>query len=92
MSLQRKSIRLMASAVLWIALSACASQGVTLVDPVSAATAECSASGTGLGTGWADVFMNNCLSRYKQMGYVPLDQLTPEPRADLKKRGALPAN
>jgi hypothetical protein len=80
------------ASVFSIGLPACSSQGVTLINPASAATAKCSASGTGLGTGWADVFMDSCLSRYKQMGYVLLDQLTPEQRADLQKRGALPAN
>jgi len=80
------------AAVFSIALWACSSQGVTLINPVNAATAKCSASGTGLGTRWADVFMDSCLSRYKQMGYVPLDQLTPEQRAALQKRGALPAH
>jgi hypothetical protein len=78
-------------AVLWFALWGCSSQGVTLVNPISAATAKCSASGTGLGTGWAEDFVGNCVRRYRNMGYVPLDDLTPDQRADLKNRGSLPA-
>jgi hypothetical protein len=63
-----------------------------LVHPVSAATAKCSASGTGLGTGWAKGFIDSCVARYKSMGYVPLDELTRQQRADLQKQGLLPTN
>lgn len=63
-----------------------------LVHPVSAATAKCSASGTGLGTGWAQAFIDSCVERYKTMGYVPLDELTPGQRTHLQKQGALPGN
>jgi hypothetical protein len=80
------------AAVLWFVLSGCSSQGVTLVHPISAATAKCSASGTGLGTGWAQSFIDSCIARYKSLGYVPLDELTPEQRAALEKRGSWPTN
>lgn len=76
------------AAVLSFALSGCSSQGVTLVNPVSAATAKCSASGVGLGTSWAQGFIDSCVGRYKSMGYVPLDELTPEQRAELQKQGS----
>jgi hypothetical protein len=78
------------AAVLWLVLSGCSSQGVTLVNPVSAATAKCSASGAGLGTGWAQDFIDSCVERYKSMGYIPLDELTPEQRTELQKQGSLP--
>jgi hypothetical protein len=79
-------------AVLWIAVSSCSSEGVTLVNLNSGATTKCSATGTGLGTGWARTFIDSCIARFKSMGYVGLDELTTEQRADLQKRGSLPAN
>ncbi len=65
---------------------------MTLVNLNNGATTKCSASGAGLGTGWAQTFIDSCIARYRGMGYVPLDELTAEQRADLQKRGALPAN
>lgn len=82
----------LSAAVLCTASSGCAARSMTLIDPVSAATAKCSASSTGLVTGWADIFMSSCVKRYKNMGYVPLDELTPEQRAHLQRRGSLPAD
>jgi hypothetical protein len=46
----------------------------------------------GLGTSWAQGFIDSCVQRYKSMGYVPLDELTPKQRADLEKQGSLPTN
>ncbi len=79
-------------AVVWIAVSSCSSQGVTLVNPNSGATTKCSATGAGLGTGWAQAFIDSCIARYKSMGYVPMDELTPEQRTDLERRGSLPTD
>ncbi len=75
-----------------VALSSCSSEAVTLVNLNSGATTKCSASGAGLGTGWARSFVDSCIARYKSMGYVPLDELTAEQRADLQKRGSLPTD
>jgi hypothetical protein len=80
------------AAVLSFALSGCSSQAVTLVHPGGAATANCSASGTGLGIGWAEGFVDSCVRRYQSMGYVRLDELTPQQRAELQKQGSLPTN
>lgn len=79
-------------AVLWIAVSSCSSESIALVNLSSGATTKCSATGTGLGTGWARTFIDSCIARYKSMGYVRLDELTPEQSADLQKRGSLPTN
>jgi hypothetical protein len=78
--------------VFGIAVSGCSSESITLVNLNSGATTKCSATGTGLGTGWARTFIDSCIERYKNMGYVRLDELTPEQRADLQKRGYLPKN
>ena len=85
------------SQIIWVAvvgfgLSGCSTRVVTLVHPVSGASAKCSASGAGLGTVWAESFIDNCIERYKDMGYLPLDELTPEQRDALQKQGSLPAN
>jgi hypothetical protein len=87
-----RTIQITWAAVLSFELSGCSSQAVTLVHPGSAATAKCSASGTGLGTGWAQGFVDSCVARYKSMGYVPLDELTPQQRAEMQKQGSLPTN
>ena len=88
----RKIGQIISAAVLWLALPGCSNQTVTLVHPLNGATAECSASGAGLGTGWAQGFLDSCVERYKNIGYLPLDELTPEQRATLQKQGSLPAN
>jgi hypothetical protein len=77
---------------IWLTLPGCSSHKVTLIHPLTGATAECSASGAGLGTGWAQGFVDSCVERYKKMGYLPSDDLTPEQRATLQKKGAPPAN
>jgi hypothetical protein len=88
----RKIGRIIWPAVIWLALPGCSSHTVTLIHPLTGATAECSASGAGLGTGWAQGFVDSCVARYKNMGYLPSDDLTPDQQAALQKKGALPAN
>jgi hypothetical protein len=67
----------------------CTSHGVKLVQPQNGATAECSSSGFGIGTVFAEGFVGECIRRYESKGYVRLDQLAPEQRADLERRGLL---
>jgi hypothetical protein len=71
-------------------LSGCASQTVKFVQPQSGATAECSASGFGIGAGFSDSYLNSCVRSYEERGFVKLDQLTPAQRADLEARGLMP--
>lgn len=79
---------LAASAVLLI--SACSSQEIRLIHPQTGATVECSGSGFGLGAAWVENHIGDCRKRNENRGYIPLDKLTPEQRADLEKRGLLP--
>ena len=71
-------------------ISACSSQGVTLVHPQSGSTMKCAATGVGIGSGWVTSFIGDCVRQYQSKGYVPLAELTPEQRADLEKRGLFP--
>ena len=68
---------------------ACSSQTVKLVQPQSGATAECSAAGFGFGGAWVEESLGGCVRPYENRGYVRLDRLTPEQRADLERRGLL---
>jgi hypothetical protein len=76
--------------LLLLASAACSSQTVKLVQPQSGATAECSASGFGFGAAWVEETLGGCVNPYESRGYVRLDRLTPEQRADLERRGLLP--
>jgi hypothetical protein len=40
--------------------------------------------------GVADGFVEECLRSYERQGYVRVEKLTPEQRADLERRGVLP--
>ena len=73
-----------------VAISACASRSVALIHPQSGATMSCSATGSGLVAGFAEGFVEECLRNYKSKGYVPVDELSPQQRSDLEKRGVLP--
>ena len=80
----------MALSLLFLVTSACSSQTVKLVQPQSGATAECSASGFGFSAAWVEETLGGCARPYESRGYVRLDRLTPEQRADLERRGLLP--
>ena len=69
---------------------ACSSQGVTLINPQTGATVKCSGSGFGLGAAWVESHINACTRRNENRGYIRIDKLTPEQRAELGKRGLLP--
>jgi hypothetical protein len=73
-----------------VIVSGCASQSVKFVQPQSGATAECSASGFGIGAGFSDSYLTSCVRSYEGRGFVKLDQLTPAQRADLEARGLMP--
>jgi hypothetical protein len=73
-----------------LALIGCASQTVKFVQPQSGATAECSASGFGIGASFSDSYLNSCIRNYEGRGFVKLDQITPAQRADLEARGLMP--
>ena len=75
---------------LLFALTGCASQTVKLIHPQSGASAECSASGFGVGVSIADGIVGGCSRAYEERGYLPLERLRPEQRADLERRGLLP--
>jgi hypothetical protein len=40
--------------------------------------------------GGAVSIVEECLRKYESQGYVDMEQLTPEQRADLERRGVLP--
>jgi hypothetical protein len=76
-------------ASLLLIIAACSSREVTLIDPQSGATVSCSGSGFGLGIGWAESYLGACTRRNEATGYVQLENLTSEQRADLERRGLL---
>ena len=80
----------MALPLILLASAACSSQTVKLVQPQTGATAECSASGFGIASAWVEETLAGCARPYESRGYVRLDKLTPEQRADLERRGLLP--
>ena len=77
---------------LTLALSACTSQTVTMIQPQTGATAECSGSSVGFGPLFSESFVDSCARVYENRGYVALQRLTPEERARLEQRGLLPKN
>lgn len=40
--------------------------------------------------GSAEGFVEGCIKGYEGQGYVPVEKLTPDQRADLERRGLLP--
>ena len=73
-----------------VILQSCASQSTMLVHPQSGATMKCGAASVGFMAGGAGGFVEECLRSYERQGYVPVERLTPEQRADLERRGVLP--
>ncbi|HEX7232993.1 MAG TPA: hypothetical protein VF452_21600 [Candidatus Binatia bacterium] len=68
----------------------CTSQTVKMIQPQTGATADCSGSSYGFGQLFTESFVDSCARAYQDRGFVPLERLTPEARADLAKRGLLP--
>jgi hypothetical protein len=87
-----RAVGLSVSMGLLFTLAACSSQSIKLIHPHSGATAECSASGFAIGASIADGMVGGCSRAYEERGYVLLDQLQPNERASLERRGLLPKN
>jgi hypothetical protein len=68
----------------------CTSQTVKMIQPQTGATADCSGSSYGFGQLFTESFVDSCARAYQDRGFVPLERLSPEGRADLEKRGLLP--
>lgn len=77
-------------AVSLLAISACTSQTVTMIQPQTGATAECKGSQAGFGLLFSESFVDSCARIYQNRGYVAVQRLTPEERASLESRGLLP--
>ena len=91
MSLMRLAVYpLLFTVLCLLSLASCASQGVMLVHPQSGSTMKCGAASVGFMAGVADGFVEECLRSYEHQGYVRVEKLTPEQRADLERRGVLP--
>ncbi len=75
-----------------LSISSCSSRSAMMVHPQTGATMKCGAAGIGIGTmaGVPDSFVEDCLRRYEGWGFVAEENLTPEQRADLERRGVLP--
>jgi hypothetical protein len=71
-------------------LAGCVSQKVTMVQPQTGATAECSGSSYGFGPLFSESLVDSCARVYEGRGFVPLERLTPEERQRLQQRGSLP--
>ena len=77
--------------LLLLILFGCVSQSsVMLVHPQSGATAKCGASGSGVMSGAAGGWVEECRKKYESQGYVDVESLTPAQRADLERRGLMP--
>jgi hypothetical protein len=72
-----------------LGMAACSSASVTLVQPRTGARIECGASGWGIMYGAAAGIVDECVRSHAPDGYVPVEKLTPEERADLERRGVL---
>ncbi|HEX9264891.1 MAG TPA: hypothetical protein VF977_11005 [Candidatus Binatia bacterium] len=77
-------------ASLLLALCACTSQTVKMIQPDTGATASCSGSSVGIGPLFSESFTDSCARVYENRGYVALERLTPEQRTSLERRGLLP--
>jgi hypothetical protein len=86
----RHCVERMILSVSLLAMNACASQTVKMIQPKTGATAECSGSSFGIGPLFSESFVDSCARLYETRGYLPLQRLTPEERASLERRGLLP--
>ena len=75
---------------LGLAFAGCTSQTVTMIQPQSGATAECSASSYGFGPLFSESLIDSCARAYEGRGYIPMQRLAPDDRARLQQRGLLP--
>jgi hypothetical protein len=61
-----------------------------MIHPQTGATAECSGSSVGIGSLFSENSVDGCARVYENRGYVTVQRLTPEERANLQRRGLLP--
>ena len=73
-------------------LAGCTSQAVTMIQPRTGATAECSGSSYGFGPLFSEKISDSCARVYEERGYVPMERLQPDERASLERRGLLGKN
>jgi hypothetical protein len=85
-----RKFQLIVGAGVLLAVTACTSQTVTMIEPQSGARAECSGSSYGFGQLFTESFVDSCTRLYENRGYVALQRLSPEDRARLEQRGLLP--
>ena len=71
----------MSFVALLLAIPACTSQTVKMIQPQTGATAECSGSSVGIGPLFSESFVDGCSRAYENRGYVAVQRLTPEERA-----------
>ena len=71
-------------------LAGCANRTVNFIHPQTGASAQCGASGFGIGASFTEGLVSGCSRAWENRGYVQLDQLTPEQRENLERRGLLP--
>ncbi|MGH7873057.1 MAG: hypothetical protein ACREQO_12655 [Candidatus Binatia bacterium] len=69
---------------------ACTGQNVKMIQPRTGATAECSGSSYGFGPLFSESVVDSCARAYENRGFIPLERLPPEDRANLEQRGLLP--
>lgn len=86
----KKNLHWIGACALSLTLTGCTSQTVTMIQPQTGATAECSGSSYGFGQLFTESFVDSCARVYEGRGFVPLERLTPEERARLQQRGLLP--
>lgn len=72
-----------------IVIQGCASRSVMLVHPQSGSTIRCGEAGVGFMAAAVGGYVGDCLRHYEKLGYVDVEKLTPEQRADLERRGIL---
>ncbi len=89
--MQNRNAQIIAGSIVLIChLTGCSHQTVTMIQPGTGATAECSGSSYGFGPLFSEKTADSCARVYQDRGFVPLERLSPEDRASLEQRGLLP--
>ena len=89
--MQNRNAQSIAGSIVLIShLAGCTHQTVTMIQPRTGATAECSGSSYGFGPLFSEKLSDSCARVYEDRGFVPLERLSPEDRASLDQRGLLP--
>ena len=89
--MQTRNAQIIAGTIVLIAhLAGCSHQTVTMIQPGTGATAQCSGSSYGFGPLFSEKTSDSCARVYEDRGFVPLEHLSAEDRASLEQRGLLP--